>query len=72
MNTIEFDVNFLNMEDPEVFDRLTGSDYEQQWKAAYGFDYVTKLDQYKMVGNLKVFEVDDSPLTKHCAESESR
>ena len=28
---IDFDVNFLNFEDPEVLAKLTGDDYESHW-----------------------------------------
>ena len=72
MKTIDFDMNFLNFEEPEVFERLTGPDYEKYWKETYGVDYVTKLDLYKLVGNEKTLINDESPITKYCAESESR
>lgn len=43
MRTIDFDVNFLNFEDPAVLARFTGPDYVQYWKETYGFDNVIKL-----------------------------
>jgi hypothetical protein len=72
VKTIDFDINFLNFEDPEVFERLTGPDYEKYWKESYGFDYVAKIDQYKLVGNTKVLDANETPLIKYCVESESR
>ncbi len=39
--TIEFDINFLNFEDPDVLERLTGPDFEKHWKSTYGVDFAT-------------------------------
>jgi hypothetical protein len=62
----------LNYEDPEVFERLTGPDFEKHMKATYGYDHVMKIEQTIMVNNVKVVESNDLPMRKHCAESENR
>ena len=62
MKTIDFDVNFLNFEDPAVLERLTGPDYVQQWKASYGFDYVSRSEGDKVLGKFP----------QHCVASEFR
>ena len=45
--TIPFDVNFMNFEDPDVFQRLTGPDYQKYWKETFGYDWV---NQEKTIG----------------------
>ena len=72
VKTIDFDVNFLNFEDPEVFARLTGAEYEKYWKESYGLDTVWKVDLVKSVGNVKTWDLDESSVNRFCAESESR
>jgi hypothetical protein len=44
---IPFDVNFFNFEDPDVFRRLTGPDYQKYWKETYGYDWIK---QEKLIG----------------------
>ncbi len=72
MNTIDFDVNFLNFEDPDVFERFTGPNYEKYMKATYGFDFAQKITPKHMVYNTKTDDIDVTPIVKHCAESEFR
>jgi hypothetical protein len=60
--TIDFDVNFLNFEDPAVLERLTGPDYEKFWKESYGFDNVSRNEGDKVLGKFP----------RHCVESEYR
>ena len=67
---IDFDVNFLNFEDPEVLAKLTGDDYESHWKATYGVDFVAKLGQLKEKQAQPV--VDKSRMPAHCLKSEYR
>jgi hypothetical protein len=55
-------VNFNNFEDPDVFERLTGPDFEKHWKSTYGVDFAMK--------HSPVFETGDLP--QHCLESEFR
>ena len=50
--SIPFDVNFMNFEDPDVFERLTGPDYQKYWKETYGFDWV---NQEKTIGMFIVY-----------------
>jgi ribosomal protein S18 len=38
--TIDFDVNFLNFEDPEVLQRMVGPEYKLYWKTTFGVDWV--------------------------------
>jgi hypothetical protein len=70
--TIEFDVNFLNFEDPEVFERFTGPDFEKYMKTTYGFDQAIQLEHTKLVGNVRTDILDETVLYKFCAESENR
>jgi hypothetical protein len=70
--TIDFDINFLNYEDPEVFERLTGPDFEKHMKATYGMDYVAKLATVQQMGNESKLAVDETLVYKYCAESENR
>ncbi len=65
MNTIKFDVNFLNFEDPDVLERFTGPDYEKYMKNTFGFDYTMRYDA-------RDHEAMKRKITKHCAESEFR
>jgi hypothetical protein len=63
VKTIDFDINFLNFEDPEVFDRMTGPDYEKNMKATYGMDYIVREEP----GDLS-----SGKYLEHCVNSESR
>jgi hypothetical protein len=49
--TIPFDVNFMNFEDPDVFKRMTGPDYQKYWKETYGYDWVNQEKLVGMFGN---------------------
>ena len=69
--TIEFDVNFLNFQDPAVFERFTGPDFEKNMKTTYGFDFVIKTETTKNYDK-KTIQIDETPIFKHCAESEFR
>ncbi len=40
--TIDFDVNFMNFEDPEVLQRFVGRDMKKHWKDTYGFDWASQ------------------------------
>ena len=42
----------MNFEDPDVFERLTGPDYQKYWKETYGFDWV---NQEKTIGMFIVY-----------------
>ena len=71
--TINFDVNFVNYEDPEVLERFVGPEYEKYWKKTYGYDYVTKLPgEAVQEGDVKSFNIDNFPMAFHCLESEFR
>jgi hypothetical protein len=74
VNTIEFDVNFLNFEDPDVLARMTGPDYARYWKESYGVDYVAKLPGETIVNgnNTRGVFNDETPMAKHCVKSEFR
>jgi NADPH-dependent curcumin reductase CurA len=72
VNTIEFDINFMNFEDPEVLERLTGPDFEKHMKATYGFDHVIKTKTTKIENNVTKTVPDGFKIIKHCAESEFR
>jgi hypothetical protein len=63
VNTIEFDENFLNFENPDVFERFVGPDLEKYMKLTYGYDYAMKVNPV---------DIDFHTMTKYCAESESR
>ena len=63
VSTIDFDINFLNFDDPEVLERLTGPDFEKLMKETYGLDFVTKDE-----GNAK----ETGKYPEHCIKSESR
>jgi hypothetical protein len=65
-------VNFLNFQDPAVFIRLTGPDFEKHMKTTYGFDFVIKTETTKKDGKEKTIQIDETPIFKHCAESEFR
>jgi hypothetical protein len=64
-------VNFLNFQDPAVFERLTGPDFERHMKTTYGFDFVAKAETSKKDGKEET-EFNETPIFKHCAESEFR
>jgi hypothetical protein len=71
--TIDFDINFLNFEDPDVLARLTGPDYKKYWKATYGVDYVTKLPgQLVVEDGVKIVKIDETPMANYCLKSEYR
>jgi hypothetical protein len=73
VETIKFDKNFMNYEDPEVLERFLGPDYKEYWKNTYGFDYVTKLPGKLVVrGNITDIEIEDYPLSVHCVKAEFR
>ena len=63
---IDFDVNFLNFEDPEVLAKLTGDDYESHWKATYGVDFVAKLGQLKEKQAQPVVDKSRLPIESFC------
>ena len=63
MPTIEFDIKFLNFEDTEVLERLTGPDFEKLMKATYGMDYIVRDEAG---GNIT------GKFPEHCLNSESR
>ena len=67
-------MNFVNFEDPEVLERLTGPEYEKHWKETYGFDYVTKPAESSIYVDkaANVTKIDITPLAMHCVESEYR
>jgi len=44
---VEYDKRFFNFEDPEVFKMMTGKNFEQNWKEAYGFDFVAQVQNNK-------------------------
>jgi hypothetical protein len=64
-------VNFLNFQDPAVFERFTGPDFEKNMKTTYGFDFVIKTETTKNYDK-KTIQIDETPIFKHCAESEFR
>ena len=73
VNTIDFDINFLNFEDPDVLARLTGPNYEKYWKDTYGVDYVTKLPgELTVEDGMKTVIIDETPMAKYCLKSEFR
>ena len=74
MKTIDSDVNFMNFEDPEVFERFTGPDYEKSWKATYGFDKVVKAQAVptKFSNGTTAYYYDGTQFDQYCAESENR
>jgi hypothetical protein len=73
VKTIEFDVNFVNYEDPAVLERFIGPEYEKYWKTTYGYDFVTKLPgEVTTTINGTDFRVDNSPMALHCVKSEFR
>ena len=67
-------MNFLNFEDPEVLEKLTGPDYDKYWKATYGLDYVKKLpsNSMKFDQNAQDYDIDLTTVAVHCVESEFR
>ena len=63
MPTIDFDINFLNFEDPDIFEKFTAKDFEKLWKTTYGMDYIIR-DEATGLASGKYPE--------HCLNSESR
>jgi hypothetical protein len=45
----------MNFEDPAVFERLTGQDYQKYWKETFGVDWVNKE---KVIGICFIFDTD--------------
>ncbi len=45
----------MNFEDPAVFERLTGQDYQKYWKEIFGVDWVNKE---KVIGICFIFDTD--------------
>jgi len=41
--TVEYDNNFFNFVDPQVFEAFTNRSYKTTWKKTYGVDYVKKV-----------------------------
>jgi hypothetical protein len=41
-------------------------------KTTYGFDFVIKTETTKKDGKEKTIQIDETPIFKHCAESEFR
>jgi len=41
--SVKFDKRFFNLEDPAVFEKMTGKDFKKQMKETYGFDFVARL-----------------------------
>jgi hypothetical protein len=70
VNTIPFDVNFFNFEDPEVLEKFTKPGFEKYWKETYGFDFVMKLPE-NISNYAENIESNFSPLAVHCVEAES-
>ncbi len=64
-------MNFLNFQDPAVFERFTGPDFEKHMKTTYGFDFVIKAEPSKKDGKEET-KINETPIFKHCAESEFR
>jgi hypothetical protein len=64
----------MNFEDPEVFERMIGSDFKNLWKTTYGFDYVTKLPAEKVLKNNQSVLVQDAltAFGKYCLKAEFR
>lgn len=62
--TIPFNVNFLNMEDPKVFKAFTNAKSGVElWKKTYGFDFVTFLEGLGGKANV-------SQCHQHCLRAE--
>ena len=62
--TIPFDVNFFNMEDPKVFKAFTNpKSGVELWKKTYGFDFVTFLEGLGGKANI-------SRCHQHCLRAE--
>ena len=71
--TINFDVNFVNYEDPEVLERFIGPEFEKYWKETYGLDYVRRVSFITTTqGNVTDYAHDLKPLAVHCVEAEFR
>jgi len=67
---VEFDKRFFNLEDPEVFEMMTGKKFKQNFQEAYGYDFVAQvMDPYnstaRCISESQMFEC-----SKNCLEAE--